>query len=113
MNSTPTTVARHEVSKCTMDLRYGQKEVTPLVKNTSLTTPVVNTTPTVASPHQVSHHMMGLDYMQEELVHLFNIILCIKPIGPIEWEKVEEEHAKVHDCQDIDLLKHKYTLTHF
>ena len=73
----------------------------------------MNTTPTVASPHQVSHHMMGLDYMQEELVHLFNIILCIKPIGPIEWEKVEEEHAKVHDCQDIDLLKHKYTLTHF
>ena len=116
MNSTPATAARCQVSRFTMGLRYGQEEVTPLVKNTttitSPTTPVVNTIPTVAAPHQAVHCMMGLDYMQKELIHLFNTILCIKPIGPIEWEEVEKEHAKVHDGQDIDSLKHKYILTH-
>ena len=50
--------------------------------------------------------------MPTELLHLFQVMECVLPIGPMEWEMVLEGRLENYPGRDIDSLQCNYTSTH-
>ena len=64
--------------------------------------------PHVASPRR----SRGNKYFVDELLHLFEKMKIIKPIGPDEWDTVLGLHSEKYPGRDVESLRRKYTATH-
>ena len=79
---------------------------------TSEATTTVASTTVVTTPRRNAGKGRGGKYFTPELLHLFGIMMRILPVGPLEWEKVTDEHVVRYPGRDTDSLRRKYTSTH-
>ena len=79
---------------------------------TATVTVIYPTPPDASACHRVNYRSSIFRHLSEELLHLFVIIDHIKTIGPIEWEKVEEEYGMAYQDRDIKSICRKYTIVY-
>ena len=92
----------------------SQNTTTTITANAAATTTfIIPTPPDTVTCHRVNCCSRGCKYFSEGLLHLVAIIYCVKHIGNIEWEKVEDEHGATYEDRDVDPVRHKYTIMHW
>ena len=84
---------------------------TPTVRVSETTpTSVVSPPPTITA--STIRKSRGGRYSKKELLHLFDAMQKIKPIGPYEWEEVADAHSQQYPGRDVESLRRKYVTTH-
>ena len=70
--------------------------------------------PVVAAPNATATtwRMRGDTYMLVELLHLFQVMGYVLPIGSMEWDMVLKGRSENYSGRDIYSLWRKYTATH-